>query len=163
MQKIYPFWQGRIYTCIFQIIWKYKKKFCKTIWGISKSLFFLFDYIIESSVDYIILMKAIRNFLKVHKFYPTWLHVFDRLYFTQCLTSFSSIDHLLRLCAWFLILFHLTSTHLLMFLSLETLTSIIKTDLSILVELIEKSQMTLLRWLTSLLGSQTVILIVLLF
>ena len=29
------------------------------------------------------------------------------LYFTQCLTSFSSIDHLLRLCARFLILFHL--------------------------------------------------------
>ena len=26
----------------------------------------------------------------------------------QCLTSFSSIDHLLRLFAWFLILFHLT-------------------------------------------------------
>ena len=34
--------------------------------------------------------------------------VFDWLYFTQCLTSFSSIDHLLQLCAWFLILFHLT-------------------------------------------------------
>ena len=35
-------------------------------------------------------------------------YVFDWLYFTQCLTSFSSIDHLLQLCAWFLILFHLT-------------------------------------------------------
>ena len=34
-------------------------------------------------------------------------YVFDWLYFTQCLTSFSSIDHLLRLCAQFLILFHL--------------------------------------------------------
>ena len=34
--------------------------------------------------------------------------VFDWLYFTQCLTSFSSIDHLLQLCARFLILFHLT-------------------------------------------------------
>ena len=33
--------------------------------------------------------------------------VFDWFYFTQCLTSFSSIDHLLRLYAWFLILFHL--------------------------------------------------------
>ena len=177
MQKIYPFWQGRIYTCIFQIIWKYKKKFCKTIWGISKSLFFLFEYIIESSVDYIILMKAIRNFLKVHKFYPTWLHVFDRLYFTQCLTSFSSIDHLLRLCAWFLILFHLKymrlsqSTNLLMFLSSETLMSIIRTGLPILEELINLvnsviiflSQMTLLRQLTFLLRSQTVILMVLLF
>ena len=55
------------------------------------------------------------------------------------------------------------STHLLMFLSLETLTSIIRTGLPILVELIDLvnsviiflSQMTLLRWLTFLLGSQT--------
>ena len=37
-----------------------------------------------------------------------FLLVFDWLYFTQCLTSFSSIDHLLQLCARFLILFHLT-------------------------------------------------------
>ena len=36
-----------------------------------------------------------------------FLLVFDWLYFTQCLTSFSSINHL-QLCAWFLILFHLT-------------------------------------------------------
>ena len=35
-------------------------------------------------------------------------YVFDWLYFTQCLTSFSSIDHLLQLCARFLILFRLT-------------------------------------------------------
>ena len=35
-------------------------------------------------------------------------YVFDWLYFTQCLTSLSSIDHLLQLCARFLILFHLT-------------------------------------------------------
>ena len=63
------------------------------------------------------------------------------------------------------------STHLLMFLSLKTLTSIIRTGLAILVELIDLvnsviiflSQITLLRWLTFLLGSQTVILIVLLF
>ena len=64
------------------------------------------------------------------------------------------------------------STHLLfLFLSLETLTSIIRTGLSILVELIGLvnsviifvSQMTLLIWLTFLLGSQTVILIVLPF
>ena len=103
--------------------------------------------------------------------------VFDWLYFTQCLTSLSSIDHLCCLCAVFLILFDLTqmrffrSTHLLMFLSLETLTFIIRTGLPILVELIDLvnsviiflSQMTLLRWLTFLLGSQTVILIVLLF
>ena len=63
------------------------------------------------------------------------------------------------------------STHLLMFLSLETLTSIIRTGLPIPVELIDLvnsvitflSQLTLLRWLTFLLGSQTVILLVLLF
>ena len=63
------------------------------------------------------------------------------------------------------------STHLLMVLSLETLMSIIRTGLPILVELINLvnsvitflSQMTLLRWLTFLLGSQNVILIVLLF
>ena len=35
-------------------------------------------------------------------------YVFDWLYFTQCLTSFSSVGHLLHLCAWFLILFCLT-------------------------------------------------------
>ena len=63
------------------------------------------------------------------------------------------------------------STHLLIFFSLETLTSIISTGLPILVELIDLgnsvriflSQMTFLRWLTILLESQGVILIVLLF
>ena len=63
------------------------------------------------------------------------------------------------------------STHMLMFLSLETLTSIIRTNLPILVELIDLvnpvkiflPQLTLLRWLTFLRRSQTVILIVLLF
>ena len=35
------------------------------------------------------------------------LYVFDWLYFTQCLTSFSYINHLPQLCARFLILFHL--------------------------------------------------------
>ena len=59
--------------------------------------------------------------------------IMDLLYFNQCLTSFSSIDHLLHHYAWFLILFHLTqmrfsqSTHLLMCLSLGTLPSIIRT------------------------------------
>ena len=65
----------------------------------------------------------------------------------------------------------LSITHLLMFLSLETLMPIIRAGLPILVELIDLanfviiflSQMTLLRCLTFLLGSQTVILIVLLF
>ena len=61
------------------------------------------------------------------------------------------------------------SIHLLMFLSFETLTSIIRTGLPILVKLISLvnsviiflSQMTLLKWLTFLWGSQTVIFIVL--
>ena len=35
-------------------------------------------------------------------------YVFDWLYFTQCSTSFSSINHLLHQYARFLILFHLT-------------------------------------------------------
>ena len=91
-------------------------------------------------------------------------------------TPFSSIDYLLCHYAWFLILFHLTqmrfsrSTHLLMCLSFKTLTAIIRTDLPILVELIDlvnsynfSSQMTLLRWLTFVLGSLTVTITVLLF
>ena len=64
----------------------------------------------------------------------------------------------------------LSITHLLMIFSLETLTSITRTGLPILVELIDLvnsvttflSQKTLLRWVTFLLASQTVILIVLL-
>ena len=63
------------------------------------------------------------------------------------------------------------STHPLMFLSLVTLTSITRTGLPILLELINLvnsvitflSQMILLKWLTFLSRSQTVILIVLLF
>ena len=58
-----------------------------------------------------------------------------------------------------------------MFLSLETLTSIIRTGWPILVQLTDTvnsviillSQMTLLRWLTFLIRSQTVILVVLPF
>ena len=102
---------------------------------------------------------------------------FQMFYFTQCLTSFSSIDHLLCYCARFLILFHLTqirfsrSTLLLMCLSLETSTPIIRTALPFLGELIDLlnsviiflSQMTLPRLLTFLLASQTVGLTVLLF
>ena len=93
-----------------------------------------------------------------------------------CLTSNSSINHLLRLCEQFSILFHVTLDEVLsinpslMFFSLETLTSI-STGLPILVQLISlvnsvvffQTQMTFLRWLTFLFGSQTVILIVLLF
>ena len=42
-----------IYAHIFQIIWEYKKNFQKTICGISKSLFFLFDYILKSSINFL--------------------------------------------------------------------------------------------------------------
>ena len=35
-------------------------------------------------------------------------YVFHLLYFTQCLTFFPSVDHLLCLYVWFLILFQLT-------------------------------------------------------
>ena len=101
-------------------------------------------------------------------------------------TGFTSVSVLLHFpllvafllfCAQFLILFRITqmrfsrSTQLLMFLSLEILTSIIRTGLPILVELIDLvsyviiclSQTTLLRWLTFLVGSQAVILTVLFF
>ena len=60
------------------------------------------------------------------------------------------------------------STHLLMFLSLKILTSIISTELVKLIDLLNSviiflSQLTSLKWLTFLHGSQTVILIILLF
>ena len=63
------------------------------------------------------------------------------------------------------------STHLLMCLSLETFTSIIRTGLPILLQMIDLvnsvimflARMTLLRWLTLLRGFLTVILTVLLF
>ena len=72
-----------------------------------------------------------------------FLHMFSTGFTSLCLTSFSSIDHLLCLCARYLILFHLTwmrfsrSIHLLVCLSLETLTSITGTGLLTLVELID--------------------------
>ena len=100
-------------------------------------------------------------------------YVFNWLYFTQSY-FFSSIDHLLHLCAQFLILFHLTDEVLLINPSANIFVKrdfIIRTDLPILVKLtnlvnsiiIFLSQVTLLRWLTFLLGCQAVILIVLLF
>ena len=60
---------------------------------------------------------------KLYRFF----FAFDWIYFTQCLTSFSTINLFLCIYAWFLILFQFTlrrfslSTHLLMCLSLETL------------------------------------------
>ena len=97
-------------------------------------------------------------------------YVCGQLYFSQCLTSFPSIDYLLGLYGQFLILFHLTQmrfsrpTHPNCF-SLETLKCIIKNGVPILVKLIDLvysviivlSQITLLRQLTFLLESQTVI------
>ena len=88
------------------------------------------------------------------------IYVFELLYFIQCVTFFCFISHypLLQL----FMLFHLTqkrfsqSTHLLMYFSLYTLTSIIRTGSSFLMELIDLvnsdipflSQMTLFRLLT---------------
>ena len=61
-------------------------------------------------------------------------YVFDWLYFIECLSSCSSINHLLRLGARYLVLFHLRykkfsqSTYLPMYLYLEISTSIIRND-----------------------------------
>ena len=98
----------------------------------------------------------VRGYLPlIQKDSSTYMHgltvnVKEGLPFTQDLSlknsaksSFSSIDYLLHLCAWFLILFHRPkmwfsrSIHLQMSLSLETLTSIIRTGLSMLVQFID--------------------------
>ena len=102
-------------------------------------------------------------------------YFFDWLYLTQCLISFSSIDHPC-LCAVFDSISSIIDEVLSINpcgnkLSFETLTSIIRTGLPILVELIFQvisvaiflSHVNLLRWLIFLLGSWTVILTVLLF
>ena len=81
----------------------------------------------------------------------------EGLPFAQCLTSFSSIKHLLCLCYLIYMRFS-RSTHLQMFLSLKSLTSIWGwltysggTDRSGVnsVIIFLQSQMTLLRWLIS--------------
>ena len=66
---------------------------------------------------------------------------------TQCLTSFSSINHLLCLYAWFLILFHLTQLRFPQ--STVELIDLVNSFINFL------SQTTFLRWLTFLLRSQT--------
>ena len=104
-------------------------------------------------------------------------YIYFQLALLHSVSSFSSIYHLLCCYAWFFILFHLTymrfpqSTHFLMCLSFETSMSIIRTGQPILVEMIDlvnsviifQSHMILLRCLTFLLGSLTVILTFLLF
>ena len=94
------------------------------------------------------------------------------VYVKRGLTSFCMGLMSRKLCRFLLMFLTgfslLQLTRLLMFLSLETLTSINRTGLPILVELIDLlnfviiflSQMTLLRWVTFLLRSQTVILTV---
>ena len=84
-------------------------------------------------------------------------YVFGWLYFTDCLTSFSSIDYRLHLYAGFLILVHLIymkfsqSTHLQMFFfHVKLIMANLfwwKWDLANFV-IIFVSQMTLFRWLT---------------
>ena len=104
-------------------------------------------------------------------------YVFNWFYFTQCLTSFSSIHRpSSSLCTAFDSISSnikevLPINPLLILLSLETLMVTIRNGLPILMELIDLvnsviiflSQTILTRWLTFLLGSQTVILTVLLF
>ena len=102
------------------------------------------------------------------------IYVFNWLYFTQCLTSFSSRSSALFLCT----VFHFISSNKDEVLSINPSANIyvfgdfiIRTGLPIQVELIYMvnsvifflSQTTLPRWLTFLLESQTVILTVLLF
>ena len=75
----------------------------------------LWEVIFLKSVTILVLMCMVSQFIWKNDFLlnVTYLkktlqiltYVFDWLYFTQCLTCFSSIDHLY---AWFLILFHLT-------------------------------------------------------
>ena len=100
---------------------------------------------------------------------------FRLVYFTALLLFPLSITFFSFVHGFYFILFHLAqmrffrSTCLLMCLSLETSTSIIRTGLSILVELIDMvncynfCQTTLLRWLTFLIKCQTVIVTVLFF
>ena len=104
-------------------------------------------------------------------------YVFNWFYFTQCLTSFPSIHRpSSSLCTVFDSISSnikevLPINPLLILLSLETLMLTIRNGLPILMELIDLvnsviiflSQTTLTRQLTFLLGSQTVILTVLLF
>ena len=86
-----------------------------------------------------------------------FLLIFSTGFTPLIVSSFGRPPHF---CVQFLVLFHLI-------LSLETLTSITRTGLPILMELIDLvnsviiflSQMTWLRWLSFLLRSQTVILI----
>ena len=88
MRKFYPHWQGRIYAHIFQIIWQYKKNFHKTILGISKSLFFLFKYIVESSVDWILrkqseIFRKCINFTSINYIYQVlgcWGVAIERIF-----------------------------------------------------------------------------------
>ena len=103
-----------------------------------------------------------------------FLLVFDWLYFTQCLTSFSSNNHLPCLYAWFFILFHLIkvpsinpSANVFVFGDFNVyhkdwLTYSGGNDRLVNSDIIFLSQTALLRWLTFLLGSKTVILPVLL-
>ena len=128
---------------------------------------------------YAVYVKEGLPFAGIYLYKTFWIltYVFDWVYFTHCLISFSSIKHLLCLYAT---VFDSISSNIDEFLSMNTSANVFvfgvfkvhhKDWLTILVELIDLvnsvivflSQMTLLRWLTFLLGSLTVILTVLLF
>ena len=82
---------------------------------------------------------------------PDSYYVFDWFYFLQCLTSFSCIDHLVPLCAWFLMLFHPANVFVFWDFNVHhedwlTFSGGINRPQGTLI--IFLSQTTLLRWLT---------------
>ena len=94
-------------VCVRQI-WMNQLILLISLWGV----IFLYSKRILLLIYMILQFMWKKDFL-LHRIY-LWkalqilTYVFDWLYLAQCLTSFSSINHLLHLHAYFLILFHLT-------------------------------------------------------
>ena len=94
-------------VCVRQI-WMTQLILLISLWGV----IFLYSKRILLLIYMILQFMWKKDFL-LHRIY-LWkalqilTYVFDWLYLAQCLTSFSSINHLLHLHAYFLILFHLT-------------------------------------------------------
>ena len=89
-----------------------------------KGLTFIYSY-----TWYCSLCEGRTSFCKGSSANSYWCFRLALLHWAQCSTSFSFVDHLLHLYAWFLTVFYsfCQSTHLLMCLSLETFISIIGT------------------------------------
>ena len=81
----------------------------RNIWGLYSNFVDCESFLESNSPEILALWETnqILHGTYVSKTLQIFNYVFDWLYLTQCLTSFPSIDHVLRLCAWFLILFHL--------------------------------------------------------